>query len=246
MVVRFLGVLNACILSIGFTTNTYAALATADITLDWGSLVITNTGDLEIIPTWIQTDASVLAAGGKFDSWSVPGFGGIDISSIGPSSSASVVDTGDLIDASADTTAGFAWSRFERAVDYEAVSGSGVLSLSVDVVVQGEVQGAGSEADATIVFGHWVGATKFTQVSPFAWIGSLASIELRGDLGDRTESLPTTLSFSVPMTQGDVVTIFAEGEIDVVSPIPIPAAAWLFGSGLLGLIGVAARRKKAA
>jgi len=31
MVVRFLGVLNACILSIGFTTNTYAALATADM-----------------------------------------------------------------------------------------------------------------------------------------------------------------------------------------------------------------------
>jgi len=30
-----------------------------------------------------------------------------------------------------------------------------------------------------------------------------------------------------------------------VSPVPVPAAVWLFGSGLLGLIGVA-RRKKAA
>jgi len=30
-----------------------------------------------------------------------------------------------------------------------------------------------------------------------------------------------------------------------VSAIPIPAAAWLFGSGLLGLIGVARRRKAA-
>ncbi len=28
------------------------------------------------------------------------------------------------------------------------------------------------------------------------------------------------------------------------SPVPLPAAAWLFGSGLLGLMGVA-RRKKA-
>ena len=29
------------------------------------------------------------------------------------------------------------------------------------------------------------------------------------------------------------------------SPVPVPAAAWLFGSGLLGLVGVASRRKKA-
>ena len=29
-----------------------------------------------------------------------------------------------------------------------------------------------------------------------------------------------------------------------ISPVPVPAAAWLFGSGLLGLIGIA--RKKAA
>jgi hypothetical protein len=30
------------------------------------------------------------------------------------------------------------------------------------------------------------------------------------------------------------------------SPVPIPAAVWLFGSGLLGLIGVARRRRQAA
>ena len=32
---------------------------------------------------------------------------------------------------------------------------------------------------------------------------------------------------------------------DYSAPIPIPAAAWLFGSGLLGLVGVARRRRKA-
>ena len=30
-----------------------------------------------------------------------------------------------------------------------------------------------------------------------------------------------------------------------VAPIPVPAAVWLFGSGLLGLVGVARRRRKA-
>ena len=27
------------------------------------------------------------------------------------------------------------------------------------------------------------------------------------------------------------------------APVPIPAAAWLFGSGLLGLVGMARRKK---
>ena len=36
-----------------------------------------------------------------------------------------------------------------------------------------------------------------------------------------------------------------DGDISLLSNVPIPAAAWLFGSGLLGLFGMA-RRKKAA
>ena len=41
-------------------------------------------------------------------------------------------------------------------------------------------------------------------------------------------------------------TNFAGGEIRgqvIVNPVPIPAAVWLFGSGLLGLIGIARRKK---
>ena len=38
-------------------------------------------------------------------------------------------------------------------------------------------------------------------------------------------------------------TLHLEGSV---VPIPIPAAVWLFGSGLLGLVGVARRRKLAA
>ena len=34
-----------------------------------------------------------------------------------------------------------------------------------------------------------------------------------------------------------------EIDVQVVSAVPIPAAAWLFGSGLLGLIGIAKRKK---
>ncbi len=44
----------------------------------------------------------------------------------------------------------------------------------------------------------------------------------------------------------DTITVLADGEIEIasaVSPVPLPASAWLFGAGLLGLFGVARRRQ---
>lgn len=38
---------------------------------------------------------------------------------------------------------------------------------------------------------------------------------------------------------------FDPGQLTLAAAVPVPAAVWLFGSGLLGLIGIA-RRKKAA
>ena len=51
------------------------------------------------------------------------------------------------------------------------------------------------------------------------------------------------------LTQGESAFIekkFAGGSVGlVVNPVPVPPAVWLFGSGLIGLVGIA-RRKKAA
>ena len=59
-----------------------------------------------------------------------------------------------------------------------------------------------------------------------------------------SESDTFELSFDVTTGQ----TIFFEADTEVwlgsqISPIPVPAAVWLFGSGLIGLVGVARRKK---
>jgi hypothetical protein len=40
---------------------------------------------------------------------------------------------------------------------------------------------------------------------------------------------------------------FANGDVDNIriEAVPVPAAVWLFGSGLLGLVGITRRRKAA-
>ena len=47
----------------------------------------------------------------------------------------------------------------------------------------------------------------------------------------------------VPHNKGDVFSFAWAVQSGDVSAVPVPAAAWLFGSGLLGLIGVARRKK---
>ncbi len=52
-----------------------------------------------------------------------------------------------------------------------------------------------------------------------------------------------TMTYTDPSGQEWTITLDAlvDGKL---TPVPVPAAAWLFGSGLLGLIGVARRRAR--
>ena len=51
-------------------------------------------------------------------------------------------------------------------------------------------------------------------------------------------------AMTIPVTSGVSITSSSTGaSIPVINPVPIPAAVWLFGSGLIGLIGVARRKR---
>jgi len=62
-----------------------------------------------------------------------------------------------------------------------------------------------------------------------------------------SDSSTFTLDYQAQVPKGDpsmfggvTYTLHLEGQV---SSVPVPAAAWLFGSGLLGLLGVARRKK---
>lgn len=90
------------------------------------------------------------------------------------------------------------------------------------------------------------------------WNG-LEDIDWSGDPGFPSDTGQATISCAIDCTIGDsyvldysshgpglsgtLYTVHLEGTIGAV---PVPAAAWLFGSGLLGLAGFAKRRDKAA
>ncbi|MFK5949251.1 MAG: VPLPA-CTERM sorting domain-containing protein [Methylococcales bacterium] len=66
---------------------------------------------------------------------------------------------------------------------------------------------------------------------------------------DCTEGDSFTLDYAANVPTGAFAgffyTLHLEGTIGAPSAIPVPAAVWLFGSGLIGLAGVARRRKAA-
>ena len=51
------------------------------------------------------------------------------------------------------------------------------------------------------------------------------------------------LPFGVKVMLPEDVATYADFTVSGTSPIPVPAAVWLFGSGLLGLIGISRRKK---
>jgi hypothetical protein len=107
------------------------------------------------------------------------------------------------------------------------------------------VSAADAISDTSIDFSGWrVGWGEVAEINMGS--GGTATISC----GTCDDGAAYSLDYSAVVPPGDpsgfggvAYGLHMEG---FVSQVPVPAAVWLFGSGLMGLVGVARRRKKAA
>ncbi len=119
--------------------------------------------------------------------------------------------------------------------------GNGVTALnhSGSSLITGQfgdysVTGATLDYDVTFTPDQVITDRYAVKISTFSLYGGNTSDLLSGMINDlnQTGQIPIALSapFTIPMTISGIIDLKAE-------PVPVPAAVWLFGSGLLGLVG---------
>lgn len=125
------------------------------------------------------------------------------------------------------------------------VSGTGVLSIFDGFeTLSADLNWIDIATFGTAGSLNTTGSANLTNISYVGTNGDLLALANAGD-GINTASFqftsPTSLT-DLFTTRTSVTSTSFSGSI---TPVPIPAAIWLFGSGLLGMIGIARRRKKA-
>jgi hypothetical protein len=126
-----------------------------------------------------------------------------------------------------------------------------VASSLVDLWANGSTNTILYEEDGTANYGDvWTGTTPDGNADPFTALGASTLLSRFGFPYNASQNISAApLAYTDQFNQNHLygvsqeLIVLASGEA-VLSPVPVPAAVWLFGSGLLGLIGVA--RKKAA
>lgn len=120
--------------------------------------------------------------------------------------------------------------------------------VSMDVKAVGAVWTvAPTYYDNTLTYSYTVG---LIPVNPFGYneLSSAPGSAPQGDIYgagtgyDNPVGIFVVTSVDNSGYQNLVGTAFGQFRFAAAAPVPIPAAAWLFGSGLLGLIGVARRK----
>ena len=206
--------------AMGFTLFAGAAQAAyMDIAVNGGF----ETGDFT---GWTQFPGSLGAAGQTIVS---PGSSSTYAASLNePNPAANIIKQANL--RPGEWTVGQA---IDITFDYKGSAGAGgVLFAEVFMELAGGGVGPGPGIIAVI-------ATPTSTWQTFSWSG-VAGPDTSGGVTLQLNSTCGADANCFADFQIDNVTIFA----DLPSAVPVPAAVWLFGSGLLGLVGVA-RRKKA-
>ena len=135
-------------------------------------------------------------------------------------------------------------SGFDTEFIGNVVAGGGAGSWAVDFLSNEAAFGNAQATITNLVAGTFSGLTMEWVNSDTAGVISSSTITpIITNLGT-TFIDPDSLNQTLRISWTDSLNGAGFGAEVVFSPVPIPAAVWLFGSGLLGLVGMA-RRKKA-
>jgi hypothetical protein len=218
---------NDLVIYITDSNGTYYA---ADTGISLSSVVNAN-GTANTLPTAAQLNADApnlnafLAQGGTF-TWTIAAAG------------TPTNGSGDQIVFTSNNT--------NIATKYGPVDTGINNAINFATVIQTDLQGNGTGSSCVVSAsdGYCTGSISATQ-----WkqgFGSSSSIVSTAGLNGSLALYSVTSGPTTVVNTGETITLTSTGfTVTGASATPLPAAAWLLGSGLLGLIGVGRRRRAA-
>ncbi len=237
-VIRALKIIVPAVLALGFAPISATAATTAEAFIDWNTLSIETTGDIELV----LTNPFVNNVAKAFDLES----NNLDVTAslLGPTS-VDVPGVGSATGGSPAGAYGFA-SAINGLLEATSlqgnlygISGTGTVTASVDYSILLD------EPVGPVPQNPFGGVNLFIEFyenaeSPFASVAVADIIDLFSFTGSGQQSLMGTLSATIEIlntTDFSGIAIYGDLQVDAVTNvIPVPAAAWLFGSAL-GLLG---------
>jgi len=231
-----LGVLSLGFVPAAAAISTYSS--SAELTITLSSVKDLNNNEVGAAGNWLVSTTGGLES---FLDTSTTGDGVVSvINTLAPPTSldpiGGSVNQASNSSGSASNGSSFADTLTDLVIDVENIGGAGDLTFVFDLiaVVNASITGGTNALDdftgSQVILEDNLGG------SP---IDIFSSAEIEGTDGD---SLIGSYSFS--LQEGEMNTL--EGFVDSwgqITAVPVPAAVWLFGSGLIGLVGVARRKK---
>jgi len=232
------------VLSFGFTPaamaiSTYDAAASFSLTLT----DVTDVGGTTVTSGW---DVAAFGSGSTFLSESGVASATGTTSVIDPAVSLSILDTITQSSISSGTASNGLASTdalTDLGITVSNSSGQDVTfsfdySIVLDAFADASAPGDFADASASVDFLDDLGAV---DIQAFADALADNGLQLLA-VGAGSVRDSGTFSFTLANGQSNLISGFVDS-FGSASAVPVPAAVWLFGSGLLGLVGVARRKK---
>lgn len=152
---------------------------------------------------------------------------------------------------------GLAGTSFSGTINYNYAVSPGPGNTYLDVITSADITIGGTTYNFTSPISP--GDIGITDNDPLFGDGFSASlvdssfnlmfVDVNDNTGDTFAGIaPTLFDYAFPPSEGFVLLdgfgITMDGTLTSVTAVPVPAAVWLFGSGLLGIFAVSRKRRK--